>query len=59
VKPIEKQQRSSPCRSRPCHVVKSGLSRAATRETALVDKCLSPSKGFSAVRMRRLLAPAK
>lgn len=32
------------------------LQRATIRDTALLDRCRSPSSGFSAVRMRRLWA---
>ncbi len=46
-------------RLRSLHRANSVLSRAATRDTALFDRCSEPSNGPSALRMRRVLAPAR
>ena len=42
-----------------CHSSKRSFSRLTTRDTALFDRCSSPSSGFSALRIRLLFAPDK
>lgn len=60
MKPLEEDDayRSS-AKGRVCQRAKRSFNRATTRETALFERCRVPSSGFSAWRMRRLLAPAQ
>ena len=39
--------------------VRKGYHATTTREIALLDRCVEPSRGFNAVRIRREFPPAR